>query len=343
MTERVVISGAFDDPKVRLPFFEQIASALERDGLKVCRFNSFGWADHRSVIGKLAERLATVPGRLVGISKQRIRTLLPWTSEGARANALVKAVQEFHPDTLVVISGYRYRAETLGRCRRLGVRTQVGWWIEGPTDPASPEDESKLYDRYYCIHSEIAPAFEQKIRLLPAYALDRENFYRMRFPRTPERRIVFVGGISDRRLRFFDALRSLPLELWGPGWSSVPSLAPLHRGDAIWGAPLNELYNDAAIVLNMASWENHHVCMTQRIAEIPASGAFMLTDATPRGSEIFAPGVEMDTFATPLELAAKCRHYLDHATEREAIADRGYQRAQRLADFAATARVLVGR
>ena len=77
MAERVLISGAFDDPACQLPFFEQIASALERDGMQVCRFNSFAWADHDNALGKLAERLVTAPGRLVGISKQRIRTALP--------------------------------------------------------------------------------------------------------------------------------------------------------------------------------------------------------------------------------------------------------------------------
>jgi len=342
MNRRVLISGAFGDAQYQFAFFEQIARALEQADAAVERFNAFGFLVGASPLAKTFERLVTLPGRLLGIDKQRLRAALPWTPDGRRERALLAAVRRFRPDTLIVITGFRHRARTLRRCRALGVRTLVGWYVEGPLAPGVPEAESLLYDRYYCIHRELAPAALERIGWLPSYALDRSTFARLRFPRTPQRRIVFVGTPTARRIAFLEALRGLPLELWGPKWGEVETLAALHRGEFIWGEPLNALYNDSAIVLNIASWDSTLSGMTQRIVEIPASGAFMLTDDAPEVRALFAPGREIDVFASPQALRSRCEHHLQCADERERIADRGHQRALRLADFGVAARVLAG-
>lgn len=343
MSNRVLISGAFADMQYQFGFFEHIARTLEREGLQVERFNSFAFQPARSRLAKLLERAATLPGRLLGIDKQRLRAVLPWTPEGRRERALLDAVQRFHPDTLIVIAGFRHRARTLRRCRALGVRALVGWYVEGPREPGLPEAESRLYDRYFCIHRDIEPAFAARIGWLPSYGLDTEAFSRLRHPRISRQRIVFVGTPTERRIRFLDALRGLPLELWGPKWDKVASLASLHRGDFIWGTQLNELYNDSAIVLNITSWDNRQSGMTQRIVEIPASGAFMLTDVTPEVDALFEAGREMDVFDSPAELRRHCEFYLAHPDDRERIADQGHRRALMLADFTRTALVLVDR
>lgn len=342
MNGRVLISGAFGDSRYRFGFFEHIASALEREGLQVERFNAFGFLHEHGRMAKLLERLVTLPGRLLGIDKQRLRAALPWTPEGRRERALLDTVRRFRPHTLIVIAGFRHRARTLQRCRELGVRALIGWYVEGPREPGLPEAESQMYDRYFCIHRELAPAFATRIGWLPSYGLDTTAFVRLQHPRTPQVRIVFVGTPTERRIRFLDALRALPLELWGPKWGRVVSLAPFHRGEFIWGSELNALYNDSAIVLNIASWDSHQSGMTQRIIEIPASGAFMLTDAAPEATALFRTGEEMDVFSTPEELRAQCEFYLAHSSERERIADRGYQRALTFGDFTRTAQVLIG-
>ncbi len=342
MTGRVLISGAFNDSQYRFGFFDHVADALEREGMQVARFNAFAFSRPNRLAGKLLERLFTLPGRWLGLDKQRIRAALAWTPDGQRERALLDAVRRFRPDTLIVIRGFQHRARTLQRCRGLGVRRLVGWYVEGPLEPGLPEAESRLYDRYFCIHTELDPAYRDRIGWLPSYGLDTRNFARLHRPRTPQARIVFVGTPTERRVRFLETLRSLPLELWGPKWSKIESLAPFHRGDFVWGPQLNALYNDSAIVLNIASWDSHLSGMTQRIVEIPASGAFMLTDDAPEVRELFQPGREMDVFATPQELKRQCERYLADANRREEIADLGHRRALRLGDFSLAAKVLVG-
>lgn len=342
MTERVLISGAFDDSQYQFSFFERIAEAIEREGIQVRRFNAFGFDDASDVLAKLAERAFTLPGRWLGIDKQTVRAALPWTPQGRRERALLAAVRSFRPDMLIVIRGFPHRPRTLRACRRLGVRELVGWYVEGPLEPGLPEAESRAFDRYYCIHTELDRAHRPHIGWLPSYGLDATSFSRLRWPRVTRDRIVFVGTPTARRVRFLEALRELPLELWGPKWHGVGTLAPFHRGDFIWGPQLNALYNGSAIVLNVASWDSQLSGMTQRIVEIPASGAFMLTDRAPEIGALFEPGVEMDVFDSPDELRQQCERYLVDAVNREAIADAGHRRALRMDDFGAAARVLAG-
>ena len=342
---RVLVSGGFGHADRRFGFFERIAEALEARGWQVGRFDALGDAKPPQPLEKAAERLFTLPGRWLGVPKDRVRAALPWTAAGRRERALVEAVRTFAPEVLIVISSARFQPETLARCRVLGVREAVGWYIEGPLDLGVPEAESRLYDRYYCIHREIEAACRDRIGVLPSYALDAATFHPLRppgTPRAPQPRIAFVGAPSRRRLRYLAALRALPLELWGPGWSRQRDFAPLLRGEALWGEPLNALYNDSAIVLNVSSWEPRRSGMTQRIVEVPASGAFLLTDDAEEARRLYAAGDEIATFTSPEDLRAKCEHYLAHAEEREAIAARGYRRVLAFAGYDATASMLIG-
>ncbi len=343
MPQRVLISGAFGDAHYRFGFFERIAEHMEREGLQVERFNAFGFDRRTAGVAKLLERLATLPGRALGIDKTRLRAALPWTAEGQRERAFLLAVRRFRPDTLIVIRGFPVQPTTLRAARRLGVRECVGWYVEGPLEAALPERESLLFDRYYCIHTELEPTARARIGWLPSYGLDTQSFRRERWPREAQPRIVFVGTPTPRRVRFLEALRGLPLDLWGPKWQHVASLAAWHRGDFIWGPALNALYNRSAIVLNIASWGNELSGMTQRVVEIPASGAFMLTDAAPEVFNLFAPGREIDVFDSPQALRQQCERYLVDASAREAIADAGHARALRMGDFSHATAVLMGR
>ncbi len=343
MPQRVLISGAFGDAQYRFGFFERIAEAIEREALQVERFNAFGFSRRAGGATKLLERLVTLPGRAVGIDKSQLRAALPWTADGQRERALLAAVRSFRPDMLIVIRGFPVQPSLLCAARRLGVRECVGWYVEGPLEAGLPERESLQFDRYYCIHTELEPTARARIGWLPSYGLDTQSFSRERWPRELQPRIVFVGTPTPRRVHFLEALRGLPLELWGPKWQHVASLAACRRGEFIWGPALNALYNSSAIVLNIASWANVLSGMTQRVVEIPASGAFMLTDAAPEVFTLFAAGREMDVFDSPQTLRQQCERYLADAPLREAIAEAGHARALCMGDFSHAAAVLLGR
>ncbi|HYL41195.1 MAG TPA: glycosyltransferase, partial [Candidatus Binatus sp.] len=63
--------------------------------------------------------------------------------------------------------------------------------------------------------------------------------------------------------------------------------------------------------------------------EAPMSGAFYLVEDVPELREFFEVGTEIETYRDADELVEKCRYYLDHPAEREAIRLAGHRRAVR--------------
>jgi spore maturation protein CgeB len=63
--------------------------------------------------------------------------------------------------------------------------------------------------------------------------------------------------------------------------------------------------------------------------EVPMAGGFYLVEEAPDYSDLFEPGVEVETWRTPDELLEKINYYLSHDDERRGIASRGWERANR--------------
>lgn len=324
---RVLISGAFDASEWKNPLFPAIADAVVRLGHEVRRFDAGAFEDHPKRWQKALERVLTLPVRLLGGKKRAVKPFLPWSATHQQEQALLLAVQDHRPDTLVVMSYVRYRPQVLARCRAMGVQHVVGWFLEGPTHEYRAEAEAAFYDRYFCIHKHLSTSMVHHITWLPTMCLDRAH-YRPLDGIVRGSKIVFVGARTPRRVQYLRALQGLPLTIWGPGgWADEPDLAPAFEGEFIWGEPLNRLYNGAALVLNLSSWDPALGGLTQRVIDVPATGALLLTDACADVAEFFRVGEEIDTFTTPQDLADKCRFYLDNVTRREYVALAGYRRA----------------
>ena len=102
----------------------------------------------------------------------------------------------------------------------------------------------------------------------------------------------------------------------------------LVRSRGIWGEALVRLYNTSKIVLNITNWDPaRYLALNQRVFDVPATGAFLLTDYSPELEEHYRIGEEIVCYRDVDELKDKARYYLAHDSEREAIARRGYERA----------------
>lgn len=66
--------------------------------------------------------------------------------------------------------------------------------------------------------------------------------------------------------------------------------------------------------------------VNQRVFDVPAAGAFVLTDWREQMEELFDPGSEIICYRTPEEATALIRHYLAAPAERDAVARRARRR-----------------
>jgi len=66
--------------------------------------------------------------------------------------------------------------------------------------------------------------------------------------------------------------------------------------------------------------------VNQRVFDVPACGAFVLTDARRQLENLFEPGREMAVYETAEELVALTGRYLADAPARQALAQAGRRR-----------------
>lgn len=149
--------------------------------------------------------------------------------------------------------------------------------------------------------------------------------------------VVFAGHYEkDGRLESLRAVAAAGyrLNVFGEVWHEAP---PAHVAALTGGAPIRAIYGDvyrkaicgARIALSFLSKRNRDT-YTRRSFEIPAMGAFLLSEYSDDLASLFEEGREAEFFRSPDELLEKIRFYLARPQLRQTIADRG--RARVIAD-----------
>lgn len=145
--------------------------------------------------------------------------------------------------------------------------------------------------------------------------------------------VSFVGAFAGRqdRLDYVDFLRrnGVDVKVFGAGAPGGPLTLP----------QMVEVFNKSRINLNFTGASSVS-CLNRgnpippgtkqlksRQVEAALCGSFALSEDAPGMEETLRPVTEMAMFTTKEELLEKIKYYLSHEEEREAIADRAYQRA----------------
>jgi spore maturation protein CgeB len=107
-------------------------------------------------------------------------------------------------------------------------------------------------------------------------------------------------------------------------WDRAPELSRFISTEPVYGIKKTKIYNAAKIVLNIEDSEKQINGVSQRIAEVPASGGFVLTDWR-RDLELtpLVEGESIVCYRSLNELREKVEYYLKHPEERQAIAEKG--------------------
>jgi spore maturation protein CgeB len=88
------------------------------------------------------------------------------------------------------------------------------------------------------------------------------------------------------------------------------------------------LYNASYINFNATSLQMNEA-VNQRVFDVPACGAFLLTDHQKSIEALFEIGREVVTYESPDEIREKAAYYLKNPSVRERIAKKGRERVLR--------------
>jgi spore maturation protein CgeB len=145
--------------------------------------------------------------------------------------------------------------------------------------------------------------------------------------------VGFIGTFEYERFgsMLYLAKKGIPVRVWGNDWNSKVNLHPNLR---VEGKPLVNTKDDLLYTKGICSTrinlgflrKMNRDRQTTRSIEIPACEGFMLAERTDEHLRLFAEGKEAEFFGSNEELLEKVRYYLDHETERAAIAAAGRKR-----------------
>lgn len=311
-----------------IPLGVSCANAFRALGYEVYRFNSQVESRWDRALLKPLNRLA----RGVGYRRRELGRGLPFSKVNFKKRMLKKAALASRPRWVFVIRAHEFvDAEFVRELKRdCGVEKVIGWRVDGPLDTPDLLEDAAIYDRYFCSHREGYDPRADKIHYLPVYGMDF-SLYRKVPVGGYERDMVLVGGPNPRREAFVTRLTDLPLEIygrWGKRSRFNPVLRKRVKARGAWGDELVRLYNTSRIVLNVTNWDPaRYVALNQRVFDVPATGAFLLTDYSPELEQHYRVGEEIACYRDVEELRDKARYYLAHDDERSRIAARGYERA----------------
>ena len=329
--KRIIVSYFFGPRQI--PLGEHCARACELLGWEVTRFDSNEVSIWYTALIKPVNKIirALVRRNIDLAANTRLHP------EVSREQKLLRLVREVRPDVLLVNRGPGFRPKFIELLvKDYGIRT-LGWWVKGPKWFDVMLGEARHYHAYFCIHQDGYNPEVDRIEHLPAQALPDSN--EQSVPGEDYRyEISFVGSWHPRRQSIVTQLTDLPISIFGPQWRRKNIFNPRiffkvkRRG--IWGNEVGQLYRDSRINLNIAVWDTATQSGNNlRIAEIPVAGGFLLSEYSPRLSEYFLPGVEIETYRSVAELREKIGYYLGHELERREIAQRGQIRAQGLPTY----------
>jgi spore maturation protein CgeB len=327
-----------------IPLGVSCANAFRGLGYDVLCFNSQVESRWQAPLLKPVNRLA----RGLGYRGAELGAGLPVARINFNKRKLKQAAREFRPRWIFVIRAHEFvDAELVAELKRdFGVERVFAWRVDGPLDTPDLLDDAAIYDCYFCSHRHGYDPRSHRIDYLPVYGMDFALFRNLGLGRY-EHEMVLVGGHNPRREELVGRMLDLPLEIygkWGRRARRGAGIDRLVRSKGVWGDELLRVYNTSKIVLNITNWDPaRYVALNQRVFDVPATGAFLLTDYSPELEEHYRIGEEVAAYRDVEELRDKARHFLAHDDERERIARAGYRKALTLPTIADRMRQVIER
>jgi len=274
-------------------------------------------------------------------SSRNYRIKLADKQDKANALALEKAVQEKHPDHILVMKAVELTKKTIEHCKNAGVKV-VLWAYDSATEFPIISRVASQYDLVYTYEPGDLVVLSKSCtpRFLPM-AYDPKYYSRNDGRTEKDIDICFIGAIDryPQRKRLFahvaSRFKDKKIAIWADftHWYSHR-----HVGDFLMVGPrrnilltrktldhgeINDIYNRSKVCLNV-----HHAqskkAVNPRTFEILGSGGLLLTDRRLDDIEGFEKGEGYIHYSSESELIDKLRDALENDQKSGYIADIGH-------------------
>jgi spore maturation protein CgeB len=131
---------------------------------------------------------------------------------------------------------------------------------------------------------------------------------------------------QDYRVRLVEALMPLGLVIYGdPGWRGLVGEIGDLRPQVDYSRELPHVYRGTAVNVNCTSFQMKSA-VNQRVFDVPACGAFVLSDHQGDMDAFFEVGKEAVCFSTIEEAVDLAKYYLENESQRQRIAEAARRR-----------------
>lgn len=143
--------------------------------------------------------------------------------------------------------------------------------------------------------------------------------------------VVFIGSFEQPRANMLERIADFDVAIWGNQWGKLKRTSPIRgavRHKDVYEIEFSKVLNSSKIALNFfRRWNRDE--LNSRVFELPACGAFVISERTEEQAKFFEEDKEIVCFSDSDELRDKVSYYLKHDAERRKIARAGYERVKR--------------
>jgi len=254
----------------------------------------------------------------------------------AQNRGLQRAVLRERPQFVLVVKGFLLEPASVA-CVKSAGGVLAGYWIDDPLQHERALRMAPAYDLYFTNEAASVGSYRQhgiaRVHYLP-FTADPQVFRPLGITR--DLPVAFIGTRTEGRQTLLEQLREFPIDVFGPAWPKVRLGGEIRTHPAVFDATTNEIYNRARINLNIHTWVGRGSAVNTRLFEVPAAGAFLLTDWVDEVGDHYVEDRHLACYRGVDDLKRKLEHFLARPDECERIAQAG--REHFLAHHAYTSR-----
>jgi spore maturation protein CgeB len=284
-------------------------------------------------------RQHTIPYRI----SNKLPFLYRWDMNKLNSD-LIKCVDHFKPDILLVNWGGTFYPETISVIRKQFNVTTINWFIDFPGGPGVLDAAIKVAPVYDFFFTQSTDALEfhkehgNKGGMWLNAATDPDIHRPLKLTEDEKREygcdVCFVGSMYPERVKLLETLSDFNLGVWGPGWERINTDSPLKpyiRGGCVIPDIWVKIYNASKIVINyMGSYggeaaEDKIYQASPRVFETMGCRSFQIVDAKKDVLTLFKPGEHLVCFNKIHGAKDLVKYYLNHHQERREIAQKGHR------------------